>query len=163
MNITVEMVQSWEPCDEYPEARLRELLGDGITPLEVAELDIPVGDRVWALMRYSVLGAAASTILGAAEQRTTPLMDVESTEYWAKWRAKWLVNKDREVGCCWLATYRLASEVAHTETRRVMKTLGANTTDYEWNRQWDATYTVAYDAQQNALLDDIVAELRRQA
>jgi len=57
MKITVELVQSWEPCEDYPEERLRELLGDGLAPLEVAEVDIPVDDRIWALLRREVLGA----------------------------------------------------------------------------------------------------------
>jgi len=54
MKITVEMVLSWSPCDDYSESRLRELLGDGLTPLEVAALDIPIEDRIWALLHEPV-------------------------------------------------------------------------------------------------------------
>ena len=45
---TVEDVMDWPPCPEYPEERVRELLGDGLTIEQILNLDIPVQDRVWA-------------------------------------------------------------------------------------------------------------------
>ncbi len=50
MKITVDMIMAMDPCDEYPESRIRELLGPGLTPLEVLALDIPARDRIWAIL-----------------------------------------------------------------------------------------------------------------
>jgi len=49
MKITVDQIMEWEPCPPYTDARVRELVGDGLTPREIAALDIPPEDRFWAL------------------------------------------------------------------------------------------------------------------
>jgi len=49
MIITANDVLSWRPCPDYTEARVRELMGTGLTPAQVSELPIPVEDRFWVL------------------------------------------------------------------------------------------------------------------
>ena len=49
--ITPEMVENWKPCPKYNLERLRELGGDGLTPSQIAKLDIPFADRMWVLTR----------------------------------------------------------------------------------------------------------------
>ena len=49
MKITVDQIMAWGPCSPYTDARVRELVGDGLTPREIAALDIPPEDRFWAL------------------------------------------------------------------------------------------------------------------
>lgn len=50
-SITVDDVMSALPCSEYSRFRVESLWGkkEALTPLEIAELDIPIRDRVWAL------------------------------------------------------------------------------------------------------------------
>ena len=55
MKITTELIMSWNPCAKYPEERIRELIGDGKTPIEVAGSDIPVEDKVWFLLHIPIL------------------------------------------------------------------------------------------------------------
>ena len=63
---TVEEAMLCDPCPEYPEERVRELLGDGLTIGQILDLDIPAKDRIWAGIhaldprRRCVLAAAAA-------------------------------------------------------------------------------------------------------
>ena len=50
MKITVDQIMEWEPCSPYTDARVRELVGDGLTPREIAGLGIPPEDRFWVLI-----------------------------------------------------------------------------------------------------------------
>jgi hypothetical protein len=54
--ITVEQIMSWKPCQpDYPEALVRELVGDGKTPLEMLDLPIHPADRLWVVLREEVI------------------------------------------------------------------------------------------------------------
>ena len=52
MIITTEMIMKKEPCKEYTQERVQELVGEGKTLLELTELDIPALDRVWVITRF---------------------------------------------------------------------------------------------------------------
>ena len=55
--ITIETVLSWHPCKAYPEKKIREIVGDGLTALQIANLeDISVEDRIWVLCHIETLG-----------------------------------------------------------------------------------------------------------
>ena len=49
--ITKDFIMSYGPCEEYPESRVTELIGEGKTPLEILRLNIPPEDRLWVLTR----------------------------------------------------------------------------------------------------------------
>ncbi|MGD8453631.1 MAG: hypothetical protein PVJ57_17595 [Phycisphaerae bacterium] len=53
--ITAELVLSWRPCSQFPRERVRELFGDGLTPLEVCGLEVPSRDRLWVLLRDEIV------------------------------------------------------------------------------------------------------------
>ena len=56
--ITVRQIMRWDPCEDYDTARVKRLIGDGKTPLEIVSLrNIPRADKLWALCRKSLLGA----------------------------------------------------------------------------------------------------------
>lgn len=55
MMITVEQIMAWEPCEDYNKMRVRGLIGDGKTPLEILDLDIPPEDRIWCLCQRGAL------------------------------------------------------------------------------------------------------------
>ena len=48
--IIVSAIMAARPCEGYPESRVRALVGDGLTPRQLAALDIPAEDRLWALI-----------------------------------------------------------------------------------------------------------------
>jgi len=50
MKITVDQIMAWGPCPGYTESRVRELVGNGLTPREIAALDIAQEDRFWVLV-----------------------------------------------------------------------------------------------------------------
>ena len=60
--ITVSQLRKWGACyfeafDGTPatEAKLKRLVGRGITPMQVAKARIPIVDRLWVLLRDGVL------------------------------------------------------------------------------------------------------------
>ena len=54
--LTVEFIMSCEPCDTYPEKRVKELIGpNGKTLLHILALDISAEDRIWCMTRPDVL------------------------------------------------------------------------------------------------------------
>ena len=62
MKITRKQLRLWGAC--YNDERIAELVPeDGLTPLEVAALDIPVNDRLWVLLREDVIPAPALRLL----------------------------------------------------------------------------------------------------
>lgn len=50
--ITVKMIMDKEPCKEYPESRVSELVGKGKTLTELLDLDIPEKDRIWVVAKF---------------------------------------------------------------------------------------------------------------
>ena len=62
MKITREQLRRWGAC--YTDKKIAELVPeDGLTPLEVAALDIPKKDRMWVLLREDVIPARALRLL----------------------------------------------------------------------------------------------------
>ena len=62
MKTTRKQLRLWGAC--YNDAEIAELVPeDGLTPLEVAALDIPAGDRLWALLREEVIPARELRLL----------------------------------------------------------------------------------------------------
>ncbi len=49
--ITARDIISHDPCDDYPPELVRQLIGDGKTPLEILDLPIPAEDRIWVMTR----------------------------------------------------------------------------------------------------------------
>ena len=62
MKITRELLRQWDAC--YDDEKLASLVPEaGLTPLEVAALDIPEKDRMWVLLREDVIPARALRLL----------------------------------------------------------------------------------------------------
>ena len=55
MEITSEIIISWEPCTPYTPERVRELVPHPMSPQEILALPIPVADRLWVVLRDEVL------------------------------------------------------------------------------------------------------------
>ena len=50
--ITVDELISWWPCPDNPRERIEQLFGDGLTPLQALDLDIPAKDLLWGAYSY---------------------------------------------------------------------------------------------------------------
>ena len=62
MKITREKLRLWGAC--YDDKRIAELVPEaGLTPLEIVALDIPAEDRLWVLLRESVIPARELRLL----------------------------------------------------------------------------------------------------
>jgi len=56
MLITTELIMSWDPCDDYTEEQISELIGEGKTPLEIAHNKIiPVEHTCWVLLHPEII------------------------------------------------------------------------------------------------------------
>ena len=53
--ITVDDVMSWKPCKKYSAEYVRELIGEGMTPLEICDLHIDIDHKLWALLRSEII------------------------------------------------------------------------------------------------------------
>jgi len=49
--ITVEEIMKLKPCSDYPEEKVKDLIGEGKTPLEILDLPISKSDKFWLLLR----------------------------------------------------------------------------------------------------------------
>jgi hypothetical protein len=55
MKITAEQIISWEPCEDYSEHLICELVGDGVTLQEILDTDIILNEnKMWLLLREEV-------------------------------------------------------------------------------------------------------------
>lgn len=62
MKITRKILRQWCAC--YTDARIAALVPeDGMTPMEIAALDIPAEDRLWVLLREEIIPARELRLL----------------------------------------------------------------------------------------------------
>jgi len=72
MKITVEKIMAWNPCNQhdsvygYPEERVRQLVGRGVTLLQALDGGIPAIDIVWLFTPTGGVNHAAATCLARA-------------------------------------------------------------------------------------------------
>jgi len=71
MIITADEIWSWYPCSGYTKVRVRELIGDGKTAAEIAELPIPAADRMWVLSQALYTQSPVEARLLACEIAST--------------------------------------------------------------------------------------------
>lgn len=81
---TVDRVMAAGPCSAYSEDAVRSRIGEGKTAQEIAELPIPVEDRIWVLLSCGgdhVAAAVARIVTRAVTQQALPH---PATSGWAK-------------------------------------------------------------------------------
>jgi len=158
MRITADQIISWCPCNRYPDDRVRQL-GPvmGLTPLEIAALDIPHADRVWVLLRPEVLGEqgllvaldriAVRTVTNHALHCRVPVVE--------GWAQRWLDGTDRteaaaktaaraEARSAWAAAWAARAADA-AEARSAWAAAAA-----EWATRWVAEAADAKTAARTA-------------
>jgi len=89
-------IMQLDPCSNYPYERVLELWAGrkALTTLEVAELDIPIQDRVWVLIQVPETRA---TILQRIVKRCigVSLASNDTSSVFREWVGRWLDGSDR--------------------------------------------------------------------
>ena len=93
--LTVDQIMAFGPCHDYPRERVAALWAgrDSLTAAEIAALEIPDTDRVWALCRWLGEISPTSTRLFACDCADRALSrfagrDPRSLDEWS-WAAAW--------------------------------------------------------------------------
>ena len=50
--ITVSMIMKKKPCPDWPEEKVKKVIGMGKTLIEFIDLDIDILDRIWVITRF---------------------------------------------------------------------------------------------------------------
>lgn len=64
-SVTIDQVMEWGPCEAYSRERLVELAAgrDRLTAADIADLHIPVEDRLWAVLHEELIPNAQLRLL----------------------------------------------------------------------------------------------------
>jgi len=119
--VTAEQILSWSPCPEYPESRVRQLVGAGVTPRQVAEADLPAEDRYWVLCH--LLSPEDQRLLAAAvAERALMAAGVTDSRSWEAIRVARLFAMgeatEAELDAAWAAADAAAAEAAEAMAAR---------------------------------------------
>ena len=79
MIITVKKIMSWGPCQpDYPEEKIRGIIGDGKTLLEICDLNIPIEDKIWILFHgeLAVAGMMEMPAIPDSEDERVSMLDI---------------------------------------------------------------------------------------
>ncbi len=90
--VKVDWIMGFKPCRDYPEERVRELLGDGIPRADLLRLSIPAEDRVWVATRDGFLSPdELQAWLDIVSARAIRLSFGRSgIPSWESWATRWL-------------------------------------------------------------------------
>jgi hypothetical protein len=141
--MTVKQFIALEPCDDYPEERIREIAGDKAewSALDIAGLeDIPARDRLWAVLREELIDAAilhefacrcAEKSLALIENPDPRFVEAVAV------KRRWLKGEatDGELAAARSAAWNAAWDAAR-----------AAAWDAAWDAVWDAAGAAAWDA-----------------
>ena len=116
MIVTTELIMSWDPC--YTAFHVRELVGAGVTPRQVAEADLPAEDRYWVLCH--LLSPEDQRLLAAAvAERALMAAGVTDSRSWEAIRVARLFAMgeatEAELDAAWAAADAAAAEAAEAE------------------------------------------------
>lgn len=145
-NVTVEEVVVWCPCIDYEVERIAELFAgrEALAAGEIAAMDIPVKDRVWALLHEEFLGPDKLRLLACdyvehADRVTEPgewMVDTQSLSEMeglsaasGAWQAAYCAA--REIGNHAAAAWVVAYGTREHETRQ-MAWEAAESAEFKW-------------------------------
>lgn len=97
------MILKHNPCDDYPEARLRKLIGEGLTLQQVARKRIPVEDKIWVFTRVLSDDVKQKWLDVIVERAIRRVLGKSGSDKWEAWANKWLSGEDRSEVAAWAA------------------------------------------------------------
>jgi len=114
--ITWQMLRARRAC--YSDKRLQKVFGEGLTALEICRLDVPVEDRLWALLDADVLGEKCLHHLACDFAEHVPQKSPKSVEalrvkrLWIEGQA---TDEEREIASAVAAAYAAYAAAAASE------------------------------------------------
>jgi len=160
-NITLQRLLSWGPCEDYrDEAVLLKLTGGrkSLTPLQICDLDIPVVDKLWVLLRSQIIPGKELHLLacdfaeavlhlfeGVCPADKRPRAAIEA-------KRRWIAGEitDSELAAAWAAAWAArdaawaARDAAWAAARAAAAWAAAR--DAAWDAAWAAAWAAARDA-----------------
>lgn len=105
--ITINEIMSYGPCEDYPVQRVEGLWAgrEALAPREVAELEIPHEDKVWALCHCLAsrdLSAVVAFSQGCAIRADAGVVAASLWAAWAEWAA-WVADAADAAASAWAA------------------------------------------------------------
>lgn len=96
MVLTVDEVWDFSPCPDYPYERIVELFNgrETLSLREIADLDIPLGDRMWVLCNAHRDRAFEWSCQVLEDYLLTVIADSPSVA-WQSWANAWITGEDR--------------------------------------------------------------------
>jgi hypothetical protein len=149
-SVTRQQLRDWVAC--YSNERIAELVPeDGIAPLAVCELDIPILDKFCVLLRPEIL----------------PDRKLRQFACWCASRAlRRIPSPDprsrRAIRVAGRYSVGKASDQELAAARAAARAAAAAAWDAEWDAEWDAAWDAARDAEENTQLKRIAEMLRAQ-
>lgn len=143
MKITRKQLRQWDAC--YDDVRIAELVPEaGLTPLEVAALDIPAEDRLWVLLHEEVIPARELRLLACDWAETAC-----HAAGWADERSPTAIAVARRFACGDATEAEL--DAAETEARAAARTAwAARPALAAWSAAWSAACSASREADQSA-------------
>jgi hypothetical protein len=139
MTFTIDQILGWKPCEDYTRKRIEGLFSgrESITAEELAELDIPIEDKIWVFLHTKHAPEITERIVTRAVTNHALTCGVSDVETWAR---DWLDGTDRSREAA-----RAADEAARAATARAAAWARAAT----WaaaDAAWAAAAAAAADA-----------------
>jgi hypothetical protein len=151
MKITADMIIEWEPCESYTPEMIREGIGDGKTPLEICDLNIPAGDKLWVLLREEIIPAKdlhelACQFAEGILHRERAAGREPHPESWnaVEVKRRWLAGE---------ATDEELSTAGSAASATAWAAASAAAWDAAWATAWAAASAAAWDAARDAARD----------
>jgi len=111
--ITVELVKSWEPCPRYTDARLKRLIGKGLTIEQVLRKRILARDRVWVAYHYLPKEVISKWLDIVVERAIRRCLGRSGSPKWEQWAEGWLDGSDRSAYAVHSAAYGAVHSAAY--------------------------------------------------
>jgi hypothetical protein len=147
--ITIEQIMSWYPCDEWPESRVRSVVGDGIALLDLLQReDVPVDDRLWVLTRRDATSEHNQRRVALSAARfSLPIFERHHPDDKRPRQAiaatyRWIRNPTAENSAAWAAARAAAWDATSAAANAAA-----------WDAAWDAALAAALAAANAAAWD----------
>jgi hypothetical protein len=189
IRITRELLREWKAC--YSDKRIAELVPvDGLTPLQVLDTDCPTQDRLWVVLRETIIptremrllackwAREALTVAGDPDPRSVAAVDTAERytrgeasmeELDAAWAAAWAAAGDAARAAAWdaawdaawAAAWAAAGAAARATARAAARAAAwAAARAAAWDAAWDAAWAAACAAAWDAAWDAQIEDCR---
>jgi hypothetical protein len=158
MTFTIDQILGWKPCEDYPRKRIEGLFSgrESITAEELAELDIPIEDKIWVFLQTKHAPEIVERIVTRATNHALTC-GIPEVEAWAK---SWMDGTDRSEAAAAAAVWAAwAARAAVARGARVARAAAGEARAAPWAAAWARGATEA--AERELQLADCLAVMRK--